>query len=321
MSLQASLRACLCWPVVDVAPHSTWFLFLARPCASLRPCVPIAGVHRPPPSHSASTLHLSLELDPIGQHLRLEGQKGKRAKKRRLHYSRSLQRGDRCEKYVSRVPPPPNLSSKGKTPGNAADRWWVTFGAPTSLALFYLSRIICGAEHPPEFTVLRMSECEALPVPAWGTLWGQATCLLVEIRVFWRREVGGSGRTGWPRAGGGGRLPQTLSTPVVTSGWRHRLGFFRRTLSTARPNPPWKLAVDTGCTAPYPTSLDGPTPPPGPSNGNETVRDFVGRGCTHTHCALEHSVQSPPLALECRLRMPRHLNMSPESSTMGGAYL
>ena len=35
------------------------------------------------------------------------------------------------------------------------------------LALRYVSHIGCGGEHPPDFTAMGLTECEAMPAPAW----------------------------------------------------------------------------------------------------------------------------------------------------------
>ena len=56
----------------------------------------------------------------------------------------------------------------GKMPGNAVHRSWATVGDPKLPALCCISHIRCGAgEHPPNFTVLRMTEYEAWRAPAW----------------------------------------------------------------------------------------------------------------------------------------------------------
>ena len=62
--------------------------------------------------------------------------------------------------------------SKGKTLGNAAD-----LVIRNLLALCYISHIICGREHPPNFIAMRLIEWETLPAPAWGECQGAQAAL------------------------------------------------------------------------------------------------------------------------------------------------
>ena len=46
------------------------------------------------------------------------------------------------------------------------------------LALCHVSHTICGGKHPPNFTVMGMTECEALPAPAWDGRQGAEAALV-----------------------------------------------------------------------------------------------------------------------------------------------